>query len=158
MLYKGWPESLLTIIVKDTGVGIAPEEMPSLFTRFGKLLRTANINHEGLGLGLNIVSQIVDSHGGHIDVQSDGPGKGSTFRVRIKLDSNEPHPAIEANEDKNVEISDQSISDMQYSPEPKTIKTKSKKGRRRKPPRMQEDNDPSDIASAPKSQVELFLD
>ena len=103
--------------MKDTGVGIAPEEMPSLFTRFGKLLRTANINHEGIGLGLNIVSQIVDSHGGHIDVQSDGPGKGSTFRVRIKLESNEVlHPEIEA--DKSVDLSDQSISDVQCSPEP----------------------------------------
>lgn len=56
VLYSSWPENLLTIEVKDTGVGIAPEEMPKLFTRFGKLLRTASINHEGIGLGLNIVN------------------------------------------------------------------------------------------------------
>ena len=54
--YSHWPENLLTIEVKDSGVGIAPEEMPKLFTRFGKLLRTASINHEGIGLGLNIVN------------------------------------------------------------------------------------------------------
>ena len=46
---------MLRIIVKDTGVGIAADEMPSLFTRFGKLLRTASINQEGIGLGLIIV-------------------------------------------------------------------------------------------------------
>lgn len=46
---------MLQIVVQDTGVGIAPEEMPSLFTRFGKLLRTASVNKEGIGLGLNIV-------------------------------------------------------------------------------------------------------
>jgi len=59
--------------------------MPSLFTRFGKLLRTASINHEGIGLGLNIVKQIVDSYEGEISVFSDGPGQGSTFRVEIKM-------------------------------------------------------------------------
>ena len=49
-------------------------------------MRTAKINNEGIGLGLNIVKQIVDTHGGHIDVYSDGPGKGSTFRVQISLE------------------------------------------------------------------------
>ena len=81
VLYNSWPENMLQIIVQDTGVGIAQQEMPSLFTRFGKLLRTAGVNKEGIGLGLNIVKQIVDSHGGQIEVASDGPGKGSLFRI-----------------------------------------------------------------------------
>ena len=72
--------------VQDTGAGIAQKDMPLLFTRFGKLLRTASINHQGLGLGLNIVKQIVDSYKGRIDVYSDGPGRGSTFRVQIQLE------------------------------------------------------------------------
>lgn len=45
----------LTIAIKDTGMGIAPDELPLLFSRFGKLHRTASSNHEGIGLGLNIV-------------------------------------------------------------------------------------------------------
>ena len=82
-------------MVQDTGVGISAEEKPSLFTRFGKLLRTAKINQEGMGLGLNIVKQIVDTLGGSIDVDSDGPGKGSIFRVQIKINSIESFPEVD---------------------------------------------------------------
>ena len=46
---------MLLVSVKDTGVGIAREDMPKLFTRFGKLHRSAEMNHEGIGLGLTIV-------------------------------------------------------------------------------------------------------
>ena len=47
--------SVLIVHVKDTGAGIAPEDIPKLFSRFGKLHRTAEMNHEGIGLGLTIV-------------------------------------------------------------------------------------------------------
>lgn len=50
----------LTVDVRDTGVGIAPEDFPKLFTRFGKLHRTAVMNSEGIGLGLTIVKHIVE--------------------------------------------------------------------------------------------------
>ena len=46
---------MLTVDVRDTGVGIAEEDLPQLFTRFGKLHRTATMNSEGIGLGLTIV-------------------------------------------------------------------------------------------------------
>lgn len=46
--------------MKDTGVGIDPEDLPNLFTRFGKLTRTAEMNNEGIGLGLTIIKQIVE--------------------------------------------------------------------------------------------------
>ena len=51
---------LLVGHVRDTGVGIEKEDQSKLFTRFGKLLRSAEMNHEGIGLGLTIVKQIVD--------------------------------------------------------------------------------------------------
>lgn len=57
-------EENLVMQVEDTGVGIAKEDMRKLFTRFGKLKRTAAMNSEGLGLGLTIVKQIVESAGG----------------------------------------------------------------------------------------------
>ena len=47
--------------IEDTGVGIAKEDIPKLFTRFGKLHRTAELNSAGIGLGLMIVKQIVES-------------------------------------------------------------------------------------------------
>ena len=78
------------IHVKDTGAGIAPEDVPRLFTRFGKLHRTADLNHEGIGLGLSIVKQIVEQSGGKISVHSDGPGLGSLFCFSMQMDYIEP--------------------------------------------------------------------
>ena len=46
---------MLEVQVKDTGVGVAAEDIDALFTRFGKLHRTASMNSEGIGLGLTIV-------------------------------------------------------------------------------------------------------
>ena len=70
---------MLIVYVIDTGSGIAEEDFTKLFTRFGKLHRTAHQNHEGIGLGLTIVKQIVEASGGDICFHSDGPGLGSTF-------------------------------------------------------------------------------
>ena len=54
----------LVVHVKDTGSGIAAEDLPKLFTRFGKLQRTAQMNSDGIGLGLTIVQGIIESGGG----------------------------------------------------------------------------------------------
>ena len=56
------------VSVRDSGVGIAPEDMKKLFNRFGKLERTAKMNSEGIGLGLTIVKQIVELGGGEVKV------------------------------------------------------------------------------------------
>ena len=50
--------------VVDSGAGIAKEDFCQLFSKFGKLQRTADLNNEGIGLGLTIVKQIVDNCGG----------------------------------------------------------------------------------------------
>lgn len=70
------------VTVRDTGIGIAQEDMPRLFSRFhrGKLSEEANI--PGTGLGLAIVKEIVDLHGGTIDISSE-PGVGTTARVLL---------------------------------------------------------------------------
>ena len=60
--------------------------MNKLFTRFGKLQRTAKINSEGIGLGLMIVQQILESAGGFITASSPGPGLGSTFSFVLPMD------------------------------------------------------------------------
>ena len=77
--------SLLLVQIKDTGVGIAPEDIPKLFNRFGKLHRTAEMNHEGIGLGLTIVKQIVEKCGGTIGGISEGIGHGTLFFFSMKM-------------------------------------------------------------------------
>ena len=67
-----YEQALIKVSVTDTGSGIAAQDFPKLFTRFGKLKRTAADNRTGIGLGLTIVKQIVESGGGQIKVKSDG--------------------------------------------------------------------------------------
>jgi light-regulated signal transduction histidine kinase (bacteriophytochrome) len=68
------------ITVRDSGIGIAPYEIPRIWER---LYRGAKSRAEhGLGLGLSLVKAVVQAHGGRADVESE-PGKGSTFSVRF---------------------------------------------------------------------------
>lgn len=71
--------------VEDTGAGFAECDLPHLFKRFGKLHRTAEQNSGGIGLGLHIVKQIVEGHGGSITAESHGVGRGSTFSFSMKM-------------------------------------------------------------------------
>ena len=71
--------------MQDSGVGIAPEDISKLFTRFGKLERSSQMNSNGIGLGLTIVKQIVEQSGGTISVESNGPGTGSLFIFSMHL-------------------------------------------------------------------------
>jgi two-component system sensor histidine kinase/response regulator len=66
--------------VSDTGPGIFPEEMPRLFERFFRGTAAQESRVPGTGLGLALVREIVDRHGGHVEVHSD-PGQGATFTV-----------------------------------------------------------------------------
>jgi PAS domain S-box-containing protein len=79
----------LEIIVDDTGCGIAPEHVTSIFDRFWQADRTSG----GAGLGLAIVKGIVESHRGRIHVES-APGRGATFRVRLPCPA--PHSGGQA--------------------------------------------------------------
>jgi signal transduction histidine kinase/ActR/RegA family two-component response regulator len=77
--------SRVEIRIRDTGQGIRPEFLPHVFDRFRQEDATASRAHGGLGLGLSIVKQLVDLHGGTVDVTSPGEGKGATFTVRLPL-------------------------------------------------------------------------
>jgi signal transduction histidine kinase len=71
--------------VCDTGAGIRADFFPSLFQRFRQADATMTREHGGLGLGLAIVHELVELHGGTVTAASDGEGKGSTFTVRLPL-------------------------------------------------------------------------
>ena len=70
--------------VRDTGVGIPPEAIPQIFERFHRVLNTGSRTHEGTGIGLALVQELVKLHHGFIRVES-ALGKGSTFVVSIPL-------------------------------------------------------------------------
>jgi two-component system sensor histidine kinase BaeS len=72
--------------VADSGVGIAPEDVPKVFTRFWRGERSRSRATGGAGIGLSIVKELVNAHGGKIDVSST-PGKGSAFTVWIPSSS-----------------------------------------------------------------------
>jgi signal transduction histidine kinase/CheY-like chemotaxis protein len=77
--------STFEIAVQDDGEGIAPAFLPHIFDRFRQADASAARRHGGLGLGLSIVRQLVELHGGSVDVASGGTGKGSTFRIRLPV-------------------------------------------------------------------------
>lgn len=75
----------VSISVKDTGIGIAPQQQAKIFESFTQADGTSTRIHGGTGLGLTISKQIVEAMGGSITVESD-PGLGSTFRFTVELD------------------------------------------------------------------------
>ncbi|GAA2862173.1 hypothetical protein Acy02nite_54050 [Actinoplanes cyaneus] len=70
------------LTVRDTGVGIPLDEQPLLFDRFHRVTGTWSRSHEGTGIGLALVRELAELHGGSVSVHSE-PGTGSEFRVRI---------------------------------------------------------------------------
>ncbi len=75
------------ITVRDTGEGIAPEFLPFVFERFRQDFSSTTRAHRGLGLGLAIVRQLLEAHGGSVSAHSEGKGKGATFIVTLPLTS-----------------------------------------------------------------------
>lgn len=78
-------DGFLEVAVSDTGQGMRADFLPLVFERFAQGDAGSNRQRGGLGLGLAIVKQIVDAHGGSISAESEGLGKGSTFRFRLPL-------------------------------------------------------------------------
>ncbi|HVF90530.1 MAG TPA: response regulator [Blastocatellia bacterium] len=75
----------ILIRVKDTGQGMSPEFLPYAFDRFRQADGSTTRAHGGLGLGLAIVSHLVEKHNGTVQAESEGPGKGATFTVTLPL-------------------------------------------------------------------------
>jgi PAS domain S-box-containing protein len=73
----------VTVTVRDRGIGIAPDLLPHVFDMFVQADRSLERAQGGLGIGLTLVKQLVQLHGGTVSASSDGPGNGSEFLVRL---------------------------------------------------------------------------
>ena len=73
----------VVIRVRDTGMGISPELLPRIFDLFAQGDRTMARSEGGLGIGLTLVQKLAEMHGGGVIAESDGPGRGSEFTVRL---------------------------------------------------------------------------
>src|SRR5262249_36384504 len=82
-LSAGRAEDFVDIVVKDDGHGIDPKFVPHLFERFRQADSRFAREHGGLGLGLAIVRDLAELHGGSVTASSEGLGHGATFRVRL---------------------------------------------------------------------------
>ena len=76
-------DSVVAVVVTDTGIGIRPESLPFLFQRFWQAESVHTRSVGGLGLGLALVRHFVELHGGTISAASEGEGRGATFTVAL---------------------------------------------------------------------------
>jgi signal transduction histidine kinase len=78
-------DSFISISVADNGVGISPEMIARVFDLFSQVDHSLARSRGGLGIGLTLVRQLVELHGGIVEAASEGPGKGTTMSVRLPL-------------------------------------------------------------------------
>lgn len=91
---EGW----VSVAVRDTGAGISPEMKERIFELFVQAAAHQEQGYAGLGLGLTLTRSLVQMHGGRIEVESEGLGHGSTFRVLLPVVEDTELPEAEAEE------------------------------------------------------------
>jgi len=75
------------IAIRDSGIGIDPEQLSRIFDMFVQVDPSIDRSHGGLGVGLTLVKQLVELHGGIVEARSEGAGRGSEFIVRLPVAS-----------------------------------------------------------------------
>jgi CheY-like chemotaxis protein len=83
----------VVVSVEDSGMGVAPEDLPKLFELFEQTSAARTRAQGGLGIGLYLVKSLVQLHGGAVSVESEGPGKGTRFTVRLPRTEAAAQPA-----------------------------------------------------------------
>jgi two-component system CheB/CheR fusion protein len=100
-------QSEAVVRVRDTGIGISPDRLESIFEPFFQEDSTVSRSNGGMGIGLALVRSLVRFHGGTVQAESAGPGRGSTFIVRLPLAACERRTAPRT--ERSADISDMRI-------------------------------------------------
>jgi CheY-like chemotaxis protein len=104
--------------VVDNGVGIPPEQQGRLFQMFTQLHHSAHRARGGLGIGLSLVKSLVNMHGGHVGVASDGLDAGSTFTVELPLPpAPVPSPATRVEPDASLPAAGRRVLVVEDNPD-----------------------------------------
>jgi signal transduction histidine kinase len=77
-------DGIASVAIADEGLGISPEDLPRLFSRFGRIVTPDNSHIPGTGLGLYLARELARMHGGDIVVASE-PGRGSVFTLKMPV-------------------------------------------------------------------------
>lgn len=88
----------LRLDVTDSGVGIAPEDLPNIFSRFWQADTSSQRKYQGMGIGLSLVKEIAEAHGGSVSVESER-GKGTRMSVLLPFQVAEDEPEVESEAD-----------------------------------------------------------
>src|SRR5262249_54873305 len=85
--------NVVVVSVRDTGIGIPPDKLTTIFDMFSQVDRSLEKSQGGLGIGLTLVRRLVELHGGRVEARSEGVGRGAEFVVRLPVvsDSSVPH-------------------------------------------------------------------
>src|SRR5262249_20589192 len=92
----------VVVSVRDTGIGIPAESLPSIFHMFSQGDGSIERSTGGLGIGLALVKGLTEMHGGTVTAASAGQGKGSTFTVKLPVLAGGPEPAGATPDDRLV--------------------------------------------------------
>jgi hypothetical protein len=106
----------LTLRISDEGQGIAPGFLSHVFEPFAQSDALSTRSSGGLGLGLSIVRQLVEAHGGTVTAESEGLGKGATFEIRLPLDTG-PDPAQGSGDEEEVTLEGRHLLVVEDDPE-----------------------------------------
>jgi signal transduction histidine kinase/ActR/RegA family two-component response regulator len=87
-------EREVVVSVRDTGIGIPGEALPGIFDMFSQVDHSLEKAQGGLGIGLTLVKQLLEMHGGRIEARSEGAGKGSEFIARLPVVAVAPRPQL----------------------------------------------------------------
>jgi signal transduction histidine kinase len=123
----GWVNNYAVLTVEDTGIGIAAKEIPHLFERFYRVANAKSRTHEGSGIGLALVNELVKIHHGTIEVKS-VEGQGTTFIISIPSgkDHLPPHLIKATSSLPSTEISAQAFVEevVQWLPQEESLLSK----------------------------------